>query len=368
MATPVRSSPQAQQLQTNSPYTDIHTTAISNPLCSHSHPEPKRWHNPGGWGARHINDTAPFTLWNEQERKFRLPTREELLWIWGKFGLGDLAHRGWYMRIETARPPPQPVPLTVGCMPMYFVGTGESHFEARPRGPHPNPRAPDPCPALRLPAMQFPTREQNIAVLTALERLADVRAIVYLPRLTVVELRHGDGRTYGPRTLPGVVAGRTTVYHHAEEPFYKSMKDYTRVRVVDPQERMNNNQVLPQTLPQDDANCLRNLLKGDQIKQGSWSEVDGMSSRPVSLLAYGILYEEPKRPCGSPPVDFRQWQPYTVYSVFGAINSTVAGGVGGAPIVDCNTGGVGGFFHLFDGANCLSAPLDDLVTEGWEVV
>lgn len=414
-----------------------------------------------------MNDTAPFTLWDEQKREFRSLTREELLWTRKEFGDGNLGQSGWFMWIETASPP-QPVPLTIGCMPVYFVEIGESHFEALPRAPYPNPRVPDPCPAaLRWPAMQFPTKEQNIAVLNALKPLADVRAILYLPNWTIVELRHGDGRTYEPMSLPGVVAGRTTLYHHEEEPFYKAMKDQTRVRAIDPQEHMNKNQILPQ----DDSNYLRNssltagcrlecgfspprsanefvncattsgvrirnsrgedaltvahhgfllstevyhprasadkigevfdtrpdldialvsltpaasanftndcyfqaepprmLLEGDQIKQGTWSEVDGMSSGLVSLMAYGTIFEEPKRPSGHPPIDFRHWRPYTLSSLFGAINTAVSEGVCGAPIVTCNTGDVGGFFHLFDGTNCISAHLDDLVAEGWQVV
>ena len=276
MATSVRLSPQVQRLQMLSPYADIYTGALSNPLRSrqivkplasttHSHPEPNRWQNPGGWGARHMNDAAPFTLWDEQKRDFRCPTRENLLWIRNKFGAGRIGWSGWFTWIETANPP-QPVPLTVGCMPVYFVGTGESHFEALPRAPYPNPRVPDPCPALRLPAMQFPTKEQNIAVLIALKPLADVRAILYLPNWTIVELRHGDGRTYKLKSLPGVVAGRTTLYHHEEEPFYKAMKDQTRVRAIDPQEHMEDNQ----DLPQDDSNYLRSsyLTPGCRIESG----------------------------------------------------------------------------------------------------
>lgn len=480
MATSVRLSPQVQRLQTSSPYVDIYTRATSNPLRSgpivkhlalttHSHPEPNRWQNPGGWGARHMNDIAPFTLWDKQERKFRSPEREEQLWILNKFGDGRIGWSGWFMWIETASPP-QPVPLTVGCMPVYFVGTGESHFEALPRAPYPNPRVPDPCPAaLRWPAMQFPTKEQNIAVLMALKPLADVRAILYLPNWTIVELSYGDGRTYKPMSLPGVVAGRTTLYHHEKEPFYKAMKDQTRVRAIDPQEHMNNNQ--NQTLPQDDSNYLRNasltpgcrlewglgppgsanefancattsgvkirnsrgedaltvayhgfqlstevyhpratadkigevfdtrpeldvalvsltpaasanftnncyfqaqpprmLLEGHQIKQGSWSEMDSMSSGLVSLMAYGTMFEKPKRPPGHPPIEFRHWRPFTLSSLFGVINTAVSEGVCGAPIVNCDTSGVGGFFHLFDGTNCVTAHLDDMVAEGWQVV
>ncbi|KAJ5657523.1 uncharacterized protein N7484_001172 [Penicillium longicatenatum] len=478
MATSVRLSPQVQRLQTSSPYVDIYTRALPNPLRSrpivnplapttHSHPEPRRWQNPGGWGARHMNDRAPFTLWDTQNRKFRLPTQEESAWIRNELGDGRRGASGWFMWIETTNPP-QPIPLTVGCMPVYFVGPGESHFETLPRAPYPNPRVLDPYPAaLRWPKMQFPTKEQRIAMLVALAPLADVQAILYLPNWTIVELTHGDGRNYEPMSLPGVVAGRTTLYHHEPEPFYMAMKDKSRVRVVDPQQHMDASR----PLPQDDANYLRDsfltpgcrlecgfgdpgsanefanvattsgvrivnshgeyaltvvnhgfllsnevyhpratankigevfdtrpeldislvsltpaatksyknssyfqaepprvLLEGNQIEQGTWSELDGMSSGLVTVMAYGIMDMKPTRPPGHPPIEFRNWRSYTVSSIFGGINSAISEGICGAPIVNCDTGGVGGFFHLFDETNCLTAHLDDLVAEGWQIV
>ncbi|KAJ6095926.1 hypothetical protein N7486_006672 [Penicillium sp. IBT 16267x] len=318
MATSERLSPQVQRLQTSSPYVDIYTRALPNPL----HPEPKRWQSPGGWGARHMNDTAPFTLWDEQNSKFRHPTQEESAWIRDKYGDGKRGQSGW---------PPQPVPLTLGCMPVYFVGTGtgESHFEALPRAPYPNPRVLDPYPAaLRWPKMQFPTKEQRVAM----------RAILYLPNWTIVELTHGDGRNYEPKSLPGVVAGRTTLYHHDKEPFYMAMKDKGRVA----------------------------LLQGNQIDQGTWSEIDGMSSGLITVMAYGTMDMRPPRHPGHPPIEFRNWRSYTISSLFGVINNSISEGMCGAPVVNCDSGG--GFFHLFDGTNCLTAHLDDLVAEGWQVL
>jgi hypothetical protein len=69
-----------------------------------------------------------------------------------------------------------------------------------------------------------------------------------------VELEYGDGRAYEPRSLPGTVAGRTTLYHHAETPFYKSMKNMTRARRVDPAQHPTTNFG---PLPQDSQNYLR---------------------------------------------------------------------------------------------------------------
>jgi hypothetical protein len=82
--------------------------------------------------------------------------------------------------------------------------------------------------------MAFPTLEQNIALLTALQPIVNVRVILYMPHWTIVELEYGDGRVYKPNSLPGTVGRRTTLYHHAEALFYNSMKNMTRERCVDP--------------------------------------------------------------------------------------------------------------------------------------
>ncbi|EPE25018.1 hypothetical protein GLAREA_11599 [Glarea lozoyensis ATCC 20868] len=475
----LRLSPLVQRIQANSPYIDIYTNASTSPLrsrssekhatltLSHAHPEPKRWENAGGWGARHINDKAPFNLWDENKREYRMPTGNELKWLRVNFGDGQIGMSGWYLWIETAKPP-QPVPLTVGCMPVMFIGIGEEHHEPIPQCLYPSPRIGDPCPTVRWAKMEFPTKEQNAAILTALQPLASVREIIYMPHWTIVELEYGDGRHYEPRSLPGTVAGRTTLYHHAEARFYKSMKNMTRARRIDPAQhppmnlgpmpqdahnylrqtshlspgcrleygfgmtgshveginaatsagvklrRVDGQEVLTashhgflissevyhpfagedkigdiiDTRPQLDialvrltptasakftntcyfqAETPRTLLRGSEIIQGSWSEVDGMSSGLVTLLTYGRRFLKPKRPAGHPEIDFREWQSYSVDAIFGAVNNTICEGMCGAPIVQCEAGGVGGFFHLSDGVNCFTAHLDDLVAEGWEV-
>ncbi|KAL5324693.1 hypothetical protein ACEPPN_009241 [Leptodophora sp. 'Broadleaf-Isolate-01'] len=475
----VRLSPQVQRIQATSPYIDIYTNAPASPLRSrpseqqaaltlpHAHPEPKRWENPGDWSARHMNDKAPFNLWDAQERKYRSLTRDELQWVRTNFGDGGIGSSGWFMCIETANPP-QPVPLTIGCMPVMFTGIGEMQFEPIPRSPYPNPRVPDPCPAIHWPVMTFPTMEQNVAILTALQPMANVRAIFYMPHWTIVELEYGDGRVYEPKSLPGIVGGCTTLYHHAEAPFYDSMRNMTRARRVDPAQHSTAG-IGP--MPQDDQNYLRQsshlspgcrvecghgipgsqnegvnaatsagvklrhfdgrevltvahhgfliskevyhpyagedkigdiidtrpeldialveltptaserftntcyfqaetpraLLEGSEIKQGSWSEVDGMSSGLVTLLTYAKRFSKPKRPAGHPEIEFRRWEAHSVDAMFGAVNNTICEGMCGAPIVQCETGGVCGFFHLSDGLNCFTAHLDDLVAEGWQL-
>ncbi|KAJ5521871.1 hypothetical protein N7527_005986 [Penicillium freii] len=258
---------------------------------------------------------------------------------------------GWYLCIETNNPP-NPVPLTVGCQPAIFVRINETVLEPMPKAPYSNPRLPDPCPHLRLPRLEFPTEADNITVLEALKPLANVRAVVYLPSWIVVELVYGDNRVYERRSLPGTVAGRATMYHHEEAPFY-TMKNLTAARQ-------------PGIAQQEEPEPPRMLLQAEHIKAGSWAEVDGVGSGLVSLLSYGKLFQKPTHGC--PDIPFDRWHSYNLQACWGVVDEAISDGIGGAPIVSCENGGVTGFFHLFDGMNCLSAHLDELVAEGWEVV
>src|SRR5277367_5428656 len=90
-----RRSPLVQALQSAPSYVDIYTgsplgqalnlgiqsqssvqaqssgQSQSQPV-SHAHPDPPpRWQGPKGFGARHINDRAPFSFWNEEKQDFR---------------------------------------------------------------------------------------------------------------------------------------------------------------------------------------------------------------------------------------------------------------------------------------------------------
>ncbi|KAJ5419875.1 uncharacterized protein N7487_003425 [Penicillium crustosum] len=342
-------------------------------MLPHSHPEQKRWESPGGWGARHMNDMAPFTLWDEQNHKFRYPSRQDWTWI-------------------------------------------------------------------------------RIAVLTAIAPLARVRAAIFLPAWTIFELEFGDGRSYEKQSLPGVVAGRTALYHHGYEPFSITMRSLTpplprfigpslrlaltpgcriesglglsgapaeftnaattcgiKIRNLAGEEMLTvaNHDFLSSkevyhpfvngdlvgdiidTRPELDIALVKltpaasssftnscyfqaepptRLLEMSQISQGSWSEVDGVSSGLFSMMNIGIQTMQPKRPAGHPEIEFSEWDTRSVDLLFGNVTMAISDGVCGAPIVDAESGGVSRFFHLSDGVFSYSAVLDDLVAEGWVVV
>ncbi|ELR06124.1 hypothetical protein GMDG_01998 [Pseudogymnoascus destructans 20631-21] len=253
-----RLAPEVQQIQQSAPFIDTYTDAATTLLRArpveqhatltmpHAHPPPKRWTSPRGWGARHINDDAPFNLWDEAKRDYRfLKKGAEYDWCRDKFGDGQIASYGWFMTIDT-KSPPKPVPLTVGCMPVIFTNMGEKLWSLTPKTCYANPRVSNPCPEVQWERMTSPTKDQNIAILTALEPLANVRAIIYMPHWTIVELEYGDGRVYQPGSLPGTVGVRTTLYHHEEEPFYKTLSKMTCHRRLDPTQQSGASDPTPQ--------------------------------------------------------------------------------------------------------------------------
>jgi hypothetical protein len=433
---------------------------------------PARWVCPGGYGARHMHDKALFSLWKERERRFRAPTNDEKQWIFTTFDAVRVGRLGHYMWIETGNLP-SPTPLTVACMPVLFVGVGEAPEELSPNAAHySNPRLPDPCSHIKWPQLSNPKRAERSGVLAALHGIVNPRAVIYLPSYIVVELVHDDARIYEPASLPGTVAGHTTLYHHSEAHFFGAMKDLGRERRLNPADFP-----IPETgpLPEDCTNYLlgtdalftpgvriasgrgepetshenasfattsgvwlrnmsgeyfmtvanhgflssrevyhpsevenamkigdvaksypeldvafvkleprvaekvtnsvyfqaeppKRLVNGDEIEQGSWSEVDGMSSGLVSLMSQGCVDYRPPRPSGHPEISFSQWRTWTISMIFGAAKPRIVAGMCGAPVVACKGGAVQGFFHLSDGHHAQCATLDDLTAEGWAIV
>jgi hypothetical protein len=287
-----------------------------------------------------------------------------------------------------------------------------------------------------------------------------------------VELVHDDGRIYEAASLPGTVAGHTTLYHHSAAPFFYSMKDSKRERRLDPASfqipqigplpedytnylldpgslispgvriasgrkaprtshenkslattagvRLRNSRGqdfmtvanngflfspevyhpsadedgvkigdVVQTYPELDvafvqltpsnaqrfsnhvyfqAEPPRQIVGGDDIMQGSWSEVDGMSSGLVTMMSQGCADYKPVRPSGRPEVSFTKWQAFNISQIFGAVNTGIINSMCGAPIVGCDHGELNGFFHLGSGHFAQYATLDDLIAEGWAIV
>ena len=208
---------------------------------AHSAPRARMWQNDTtghGWGTRHIADRAPFDLWSEEMHEFRLPLTEEKKWIRQTYSAEAIGHFGNFLVLETAISP-NPLPLTTGGMPTMFVPIrkpGESlydpfalhHIQA-----YASPRVKDPITTFKLSHWIDPSKEQMKEISFALSQLASVKRIIYVWKFTIVELEV-DGRTYDDRSLPGIVAGCTTLYHHSPVPYWPGISRRRRWIVPDP--------------------------------------------------------------------------------------------------------------------------------------
>lgn len=74
-----------------------------------------------GFGSRHQEDNAPFTLWNSVDNDCRDMTEGEKAWLIREYpGVAMISHNGPSLIIYTLTPP-NPVPVTVAGVAAYFV-------------------------------------------------------------------------------------------------------------------------------------------------------------------------------------------------------------------------------------------------------
>ncbi len=303
-----RRSPQVQALQSIKSWTDTYgTSSLSGRTSNISKPEssdtnntetisdpqglldPPRWRHSFGYGARHVHDTASFSLWDDVKQDFRHPNSEEKKWLWDTFKPTSIWFR-FPRIIFTTDAPPRPVPLTVAGVTAVFAPKG---LEPKPligSSLCVGPRIPDPCPNISWEKWSAPNKQQKLIILEALGALANIRRINFLQRMIVVELHHDDGRHYAIRSLPGKVAGVTTTYHHDSKPFFSHMKNHVRERLLDPGACLDGPSI--GALPQDATNYLKEpawgrLTPGMRVSTGSLSN-DGAYSDFVQSTTSGV--------------------------------------------------------------------------------
>ena len=148
---------------------------------------------------------------------------------------------------------------------------------------------PDPCPTILLSRV-FPTKAESVEILRALEPFMNIQAIIYSESHILIELVHGDNREYDRNSLPGIVAGRITTYHHSTEPFFASTQNLARQRTLDPAPYLPESSIGP--LPQDGTNYLSEphfakLCPGVRVSSGYWTET-GEYTDVVASTTCGI--------------------------------------------------------------------------------
>jgi hypothetical protein len=203
---------------------------------AHVHPDPPtRWEGSRGFGIRHINDSISFSLWSDKDQEFRHATLQESQHIMRKYNAMRVEFRDNFVIIET-NDPSKPIPLTVASVPAVFLPPSQRLRSLYGLSPAAGPRVPDSCPHLSCGRMKTPQKSQMLQVTVVIAELGNIHKVNFFPTSIVVELVHGDGRVYPKTSLPGIVAGLCTTYHHAPTSFFEAMKDRTRERLLDPSE------------------------------------------------------------------------------------------------------------------------------------
>ncbi|KAE8349273.1 hypothetical protein BDV28DRAFT_152044 [Aspergillus coremiiformis] len=233
-----------------------------------------------GYGSRHCADAAPFTLWDAESNDFRPAAPHETQWIVDTFCAESITYAWPQIFIETATPPSS-VPLTVACVAASFIPVGSKPRFLSANTSYSNPRIADPIPAhLHLPKWERPSTEQCRLVLEALGCIVNIEAINFLAPIIIVELQYGDGKEYGRISLPGLVGGRTTIYHHSPRSFW-DMQELARERLINPSEAIQDTINYPQS-------PLGTLCPGVRVESGLVSR-DGRYMDDTMASTAGVL-------------------------------------------------------------------------------
>lgn len=190
-----------------------------------------------GFGSRHGDDLAPFSLWDPIKEEFRYPTEDEGNWI-SKTYNATCWETAWpKLRIFT-KTPPSPVPLTVGCVAANFLPPLDHFLDTVEDSdsittPYVNPRGTDPLRPLQIPRWRLPTASQWEMVANCVCSLVNVAVITFYGGILHVEIPQ-DGREYLARSLPPRIGGMTAFYHHQSKSYWGNLESQTIERVIDP--------------------------------------------------------------------------------------------------------------------------------------
>lgn len=194
--------------------------------------KPSRWRSlKEGYGSRHIFDDAHFSLWVEEQKNFRRHTKEEAKWIGERYRAHEIFFFYPFLFIVTDNPP-DPLPLTVACVATRFLPSAPLALLPGFYTNYANPRLHDPAP-LRLARWAHPTKLEITEIIRALSTIVNLRAVNWFGYYCYVELCVDD-KSYDRHSLPEIVAGKATMYHHSQASFWKDVENHALSRLVDP--------------------------------------------------------------------------------------------------------------------------------------
>jgi hypothetical protein len=111
----------------------------------------------------------------------------------------------------------------------------------------------------------------------------------------------------------------------------------------------------------------RRLLRSQEIPDGVFFSVDGMSTGVMYMQAQGLALDIPPRPQPYTDITFAKMR---IYRGFGVMTALPRDGICGAALVedDSEEGGVAGFFQDGNSYYALSPCLDEFIDRSWAVV
>ncbi|KAI4135290.1 MAG: hypothetical protein LQ347_000808 [Umbilicaria vellea] len=196
--------------------------------------------NPG-FGSRHVHDTAPFSLWDDESATFREPLTRELDWMFATYRARTIDVELPDIVIRTDQPPTE-IPLTVGGALVRFVPE-DMVLHNVPDGslrPYPNRQRGDLL-SSPLPLFSIPSHQQCHEIIRLLELEVDIRAIHFLPPQIIVELDIVGGKKYNRHSLPSRAGGISIQYHEANESFWKGSSQMGYERLITPTDTVVDN-------------------------------------------------------------------------------------------------------------------------------
>ena len=118
-----------------------------------------------------------------------------------------------------------------------------------------------------------------------------------------------------------------------------------------------------------EANTPKRLLRSNEIIDGVFFAVDGMSTGIVFFQSQGITLHIPPRPQNNPAITCTQmYDQGIVWRNFGTVSAVPRVGVCGAAFVSEDDGGVAGFFQLANDDFAFTPCLDDFIDRSWSLV
>ncbi|EGE07707.1 hypothetical protein TEQG_06690 [Trichophyton equinum CBS 127.97] len=237
--TAVRASPDITAMRAQLPYVDYeryshipseeHARPIRNRAAMLVSPEWKTLMPT--YGSQHIHDAADFSLWCEETAEFKHPTREQQLWVLRHYRAKEVRFE-YPLIIVITDTPPRPLTLTIAGVAALFVPDAPICTGVSVNTAYASPRVPDPSPVI-LKRWMAPTRRETDLILKSLARLCNVKAINWFGLYCYIELHTDDGRSYKRHSLPGLVAGKTTTYHHSVNRFWDEPENLGLIRRID---------------------------------------------------------------------------------------------------------------------------------------